>query len=153
MRPADEDDLPALRRIYAAAVTSIGPADYTAKQVAVWRAFADAPEFSEFVLAVDSYVAEVGSDTVGFCGVSKAGHVASLYVDPVHTSRGIATQLLEWVLARHPAPTSGRYFAEASRFSRRVFERCGFREFGRDRIVRGGVEFERILLERPVRRP
>lgn len=150
LRPATAGDLPTLRRIYSNAVSAAGPAAYTPEQVEVWRGFADDPRFTGFVLDIATYVAEVAREIAGFCGINPAGHIASLYIAAEHAGRGLGTALLERVIALHPTPAAGRYFAEASRFSLSVFKRCGFHEVGRDRVVRGGVSFERILVERRV---
>jgi len=148
LRQAVAGDVPALRRIYSRAVSAVAPRAYTPEQFAAWRAFADAPQFDDFVLSVNTYVAERGDELLAFCGVSDAGHVASIYVDPDHSGRGLGRMMLEQVLELRPTPASGRYYAEASRFSVGLFTRCGFREIERDHVMRGGVEFERILVER-----
>jgi hypothetical protein len=62
--------------------------------------------------------------------------------------RGIGEQLLRHALDVCPAPTSGRWFAEASLLGRGLFRRCGFRETGIEQASRGGVEFERYLMAR-----
>lgn len=150
LRPATAADVDALRRLYAAAVADLGPTAYTPDQVAAWRGFADAPGFAAFVLDVHTYLALVGGETAGFCGISDAGHVASIYVAPDRARQGIGRALLDGVMRRHPLPTSGRFHAEASLFSLGLFESLGFRRCGREVCDRGGVSFERLLVERPV---
>lgn len=147
-RLATEADLLGLRSLFAATVDELGPTAYTPAQVAAWKAFADDPGFDDFIFGVHTYVAIRGARAVGFCGIVDDGHVASVYVSPERCRQGIGKTLLSWVLARHPAPTSGRYYGEASVFSLPLFERCGFRRVGTEQTIRHGVVFERFLVER-----
>ena len=148
MRCVRAEDLPQLRSIYADAVGCVGPNSYSAEQVKVWKGFSRADAFAEFVLGVNTHVAVADKGVVGFCGISDDGHVASIYVKPGWLGKGIATGLLDEVMCRYPSPTSGRYYAEASHFSLPLFERCGFRRTGIERVDRDGVVFERFLVER-----
>jgi putative acetyltransferase len=148
VRLASSTDLPVLRAIYADAVDALGPAAYTAVQVDVWKGFAARPDFEAFILDHHTYIALLDGEPVGFCGIDDAGHIASVYVRPERCGRGIGTALLRRVLRRHPAPCSGRYYAEASVFSLHLFERCGFSRSGPEQVVRDGVVFERFPVER-----
>jgi L-amino acid N-acyltransferase YncA len=126
----------------------LGPAAYTPAQVAAWKSFAGQSGFRDFILGVNTYVAVIGAEVVGFCGIADDGHVASVYVRPDRCGQGMGRKLLRWVLVRHPGPTSGRYYAEASAFSLSLFERCGFRQIGSEQTIRDGVAFERFLVAR-----
>ncbi len=150
IRSATLTDLPTLRDIYADAVLSAAPTAYTAAQIAVWSAFARQDAFSDFISDVKTYVAEKGSAIVGFCGIAADGHIASVYVRGGWHRQGVGLALLKFVLKEHATPYSGRYTAEASVFSRPLFECCGFRQVGTEHVVREGVPFERFLMERSV---
>lgn len=143
-------DLPALRAIYAASVTAMGPSAYTPKQVAVWREFAEQAGFEDSILAVNTFIACLDDDNVGFCGIADDGHVASVYVRPDRCGKGIGGALLSEAMVRHPAPSCGRYYAEASRFSLPLFLRYGFDRTGTEQVERNGVAFERFLVARSV---
>ena len=149
-RLATEADLLELRSLYAETVDELGPTAYTPAQVAAWKAFADDPGFDDFILEVHTYVAVSDVQAVGFCGIADDGHVASVYVGPAYCRQGVGSMLLTWALTRHPVPTSGRYYAEASAFSLPLFERCGFGLVGTEQTIRNGVAFERFLVERIV---
>ncbi len=165
IRPACRADLPALRALYADAVRFAGPVSYNAAQVAAWAAFADDDGFAGFIDAVHTYVALIDPDTdvhggagseshdpriLGFCGIGDDGHVASVYVYGCCQGQGIGRTLLDFALAAHPAPTTGRYRAEASAFSLPLFLHLGFRLVGTERVLRDGVPFERFLVEKAV---
>ena len=149
IRDADAADIPALRGIYRGAVHALAPGLYAEDQIAAGSGFAAAPEFDGFVLDVRSFVAVRDGRPVGFCGIAPDGHVASVYVDADECRRGIGTLLLLHALDACPAPTSGRWYAEASLLSRGLFARCGFRQTGVERVERGGVVFERYLMVKP----
>jgi GNAT superfamily N-acetyltransferase len=142
-------DLPVLREIYRSAVHSAGPAAYTPAQVRAWSGFARDAAFAGFVLDVQTYVAERSGSVVGFCGIAEDGHIAALYVDGGRIGQGIGSALLRHALAAHPRPATGRYYAEASRLSLPLFERCGFRRVGSELVERDGETFERLLVEMP----
>lgn len=146
IRPACAADLPLLRAIYSDAVETAGPARYTEGQVRAWSAFAEEEAFIGFILDVHTYVAEVGTGILGFCGIAEDGHVASIYLRGDRIGQGIGAELLGGVLQRHPAPLSGRYHVEASAFSLPLFERFGFRLVGTEQIKRGGEVFDRFLM-------
>jgi putative acetyltransferase len=150
MRLARRADLPALRAIYADSVSVLAPACYSADQVHAWAAFAQDGAFHDFILDVATWVVidAVEGVPLGFCGIGDDGHVASLYVAPAHGRRGIGASLLRHALNQCPRPSSGRWFAEASRLSRPVFERIGFRLVAIERTQRDGVAFERERVER-----
>ena len=143
-------DLAALRILYAESVRVLGPGQYSPDQVRMWASFADSDGFDAFILDVDTYVAELTGSAVGFCGVATDGHVASVYVAPVHARRGLGGWLLRHALAARPRPSSGGWYAEASALSLPLFLRHGFRETGRERVFRQGVEFERHLVARAI---
>jgi putative acetyltransferase len=150
IRAARAGDLGVLRRVYADAVRSAGPTAYTQGQVRAWSRFAEDAAFADFVLGVHTYVAEEAGSVVGFCGIADDGHVASVYVRGDRIGQGIGKSLLRHALAAHPQPASGRYYAEASRLSLPLFRRCGFRETGRECVIRDGETFERFHVELPV---
>ncbi len=104
IRLATAADLPTLREISAGAVDKLRPAAYTPAQVDVWKGFAGQAEFHDIILGVNTYVAELGADIGGSCGIADDGHVASVYVRAERCGQGIGTTLLRRVLATHPAP-------------------------------------------------
>jgi putative acetyltransferase len=153
MRPARPEDVAALSALYARAVRVLGPGHYSPAQVAIWAAFAADGAFADFILDVDTVIAELAGTPAGFCGMAADGHVASVYVAPELAGRGLGSALLSHALASHPAPTSGRWYAEASVFSLPLFLKHGFVESGRESTSRHGVRFERHLVERAAPAP
>ncbi|WP_281017248.1 MULTISPECIES: GNAT family N-acetyltransferase [unclassified Minwuia] len=91
-----------------------------------------------------------GEVVLGFAEIMQDGHVRMLFTDPAATRSGIASRLLVHALdhARSHGITS--FTTDASRLSRPVFARAGFRPMGhRLRAVAGA----RLLTTRMVLRP
>lgn len=150
--PADLDELAG---IFADAIRAVGPLRYAPEQVDAWaRGAVDDASFRQYVLGVNTLIAvdtlpESGRQVmVGFAGLGAGGHVASLYVRPEHMRRGIGRGLVQALIERAEGEGWGRMHTEASHFSRPVFEACGFRMTGIERVQRRGVWFDRVLMER-----
>ena len=148
MREAIPDDVPTLAALYAAAVRAAGPARYTPAQIEAWAGFADEPAFRRFVLGPHTFVVEDDAGLAGFAGVERSGRIASLYVHPDRFGRGVASLLMNALLAYAESEGLSPLWSEASAFSLPVFERFGFRLREVERVERRGAEFERFIVER-----
>jgi putative acetyltransferase len=153
LRYADAADLAALRVVYARAVDELAAKHYSVDQRRVWASFAWSNGFVPFVRDVDTLVAAREGRIEGFCGIGADGHVASLYVIGAAAGRGLGTRLLGQALRDHPAPASGRYFAETNLLSRPLFLKLGFTQIGTERVIREGVAFQRFRVERAMATP
>ncbi|MEM1269331.1 MAG: GNAT family N-acetyltransferase [Bacteroidota bacterium] len=144
IRPASEADVPAMRAIYRRAVKQLGPVAYTPEQVETWASFADSPVFTRRLAPLaTTLVAEKAGRVAGYASV-RDNRVSALYVDPDFSRQGLATALLERLLATFPQRPLQ---TEASHFSRSVFERQGFELTEIDEVTRaGGVTFNRFIM-------
>ena len=150
-RLATSADLPALSELYASVVRKLGPELYTEDQIRVWSASAENPErFRDFVLKPHTMVAVVDdSDApVGFAGLEPTGRIASLYVHEDYGRQGIASALLKELLKKAADDGLTQLRCEASKFSRPVFERFGFRLDEVERGTHYGVPFMRYLMSK-----
>lgn len=148
VRRAIEADLPALAELYTHSVVTVGPKVYTPEQVRMWASSpCDAEAFRRLILGVTTFVAQSAGRPVGFCGVADDGHIASLYVHGDHVRQGIGSQLLRAALDHARAREMGRLYTEANPFSKPLFEKFGFEVYGTERVDRGGVTFERYLMQ------
>ncbi|HIK46901.1 MAG TPA: GNAT family N-acetyltransferase [Leptolyngbyaceae cyanobacterium M65_K2018_010] len=149
IRLATETDLPTLARLYQQTVRVHAPAFYTPAQTAEWASFgADSQRFRHFILGVTTYVAEEATGLLGFAGFSGRGHIASVYVRHDWVRRGIGSRLLARVLSQAQQQGITRLYTEASEFSLGLFQKFGFSLYDTEWVDRGGVQFERYLLER-----
>lgn len=149
IRLAEPTDIAALARLFADAVKVLGPAAYSAQQVAMWASFAeDLPAFSDFILKPTTFIAEDDTGPLGFCGVDSTGHIASLYTRFDRGRQGIASALLQRAINHVSQHGATRLDTRASEFSRVVFEKFGFKVREVETVVRHGVEFSRCIMVR-----
>jgi GNAT superfamily N-acetyltransferase len=91
-----------------------------------------------------------GELVLGFTEIMQDGHVRMLFTDPAATRRGLAGRLLRHALAHARTHGITRFDTDASRLSRPVFTRNGFRATGhRLRAIAGA----RLLTTRMVAGP
>jgi putative acetyltransferase len=142
------NDLSDLRRIYAGAIRHLGRRAYSEEQVAVWSDFSsDAEAFREWIENAGVYVAvtEEGA-CMGFAGLEQDGHISSVYVSPCCMRKGVASQLLRRLLKEAQAKGLRSLHAEASAFSRPLFEKFGFSVVEKERMDLKGVGFDRYVV-------
>lgn len=162
LRLATAADIPALASLYRETVLTHAPQHYSPSQTQAWAAFgADTPSFRRFILEATTYVAESDGFTadqpvanadqpliLGFGGLATDGHITALYVRHNSLGQGIGSHLLTALLDKACQDNMTRLHAEASAFSLGLFQKFGFRQYATDRVERGGVEFERYLVEK-----
>jgi putative acetyltransferase len=149
IRIAKPEDLTTLAQIYRNSVQQLAPQLYSSEQVKAWSQAPDNWEyFQQFIFNPTTYLWEQEGEIIGFCGLENNGHIASLYVAPQHTRKGIGTKLLKNVLHEGRKLDIKRYYTEASYLSKMVFERCGFIVYDEEYVKYGDVKFHRYKLEK-----
>lgn len=129
IRPYRADDAPSMARLYYDAVRALGPRGYSPAQVAAW---APRPLDPIDVLnrAADGRATLVAADAddraVAYVDLEADGHIDHLYCHPDFAGRGVASRLLEAVIARAVETGITALHVEASELARPVFERHGF---------------------------
>ncbi len=146
IRHVEETDLVELIELYRSAIQVQGAEHYSHEQLEAWANSATEESFMRFILSPVTYVAVDDTGPLGFCGYEQNGHIASLYIRPDSSGKGIATALVGHVLEEARAHGINKFFAEASEMSVRVFERYGFKTSGHDEIVVGEEHFRRNLM-------
>ncbi|MFH7245047.1 MAG: GNAT family N-acetyltransferase [Spirulina sp.] len=148
MRLATAEDIALLAALYRETVLTHAPQHYSPAQTKAWAAFgANTPQFHRFILGGTTYVAEAET-VLGFGGLAADGHITALYVRHDCLGRGIGSQLLKTLLNQAHHESMTRLYAEASAFSLGLFQTFGFCHYGTDQVDRGGVMFERYLVEK-----
>lgn len=146
LRHARAADVPRLAHLYADVIGALGPEHYPPEAVEAWAAFAGSEGFADFILVPRTLVAVEGDQVVGFGGIEETGRIASLYVDPRWSRRGVASRILEALLKGGRARGLTRFRAEASELSRPLFQRYGFAVVGTEVVEREGVRIERVRM-------
>lgn len=148
-RLAMENDFETLRYIYRETVKKLAPSLYSPLQVEAWASTPDdISHFHFFIFNPDTYLLLIQEKIIGFCGLRKNGHIASLYIHPDFTRQGYGTKLLNNVLTIGIRQGIIRFFTEASFFSHPVFLRCGFTVIETETVHYGDVAFERYKMEK-----
>lgn len=148
IRIATAADLPELAALFRQTVLTQGPEYYSPDQVQAWAATAAADGFRQLILGVTTYLAVDPGGIAGFGGISRTGHVASLYVHHGRLHQGVGSILMAVILDHGQTQGLPRLYGEASEFSLGLFQKFDFTCYGSEVVERHGVEFRRYLVER-----
>ncbi|HEY9663479.1 MAG TPA: GNAT family N-acetyltransferase [Allocoleopsis sp.] len=149
IRTATIADIAALAQLFTHTVETVAPQSYSPEQVQAWaKTPADLERFQRFILEVTTFVAVLDGRIVGFAGVAETGYLASLYTHSDYQRQGIGSELLKAVLEYAQAHQIERLYTEASEFSKPLFEKFGFAVYEIEQVNRGGVWFNRSLMQR-----
>ena len=149
IREFESDDLDSLKRIYTAAIGALGESRYSRRQVEAWASFSDdAGAFRDWIASATTYVAISDRERIGFAGLQSQGRIASLYVAPEWMRQGVASRLLEKLFEDALARGMKSLTADASEFSRPVFEKHGFRVAAVEHNQYKGVDFTRYSMRK-----
>jgi putative acetyltransferase len=141
------DDLTVIEAIYRDSIRHLGPSVYSPAQVAAWARFADdAVAFRAWIATATTFVAVGAGGPIGFGGLQSGGRIASLFVAPAAMRQGVASRLLEHLLAEARSRGFHDVTAHASEFSRSLFVRYGFSVAVVEHTVVSGVEFSRYAM-------
>lgn len=142
-------DLPIVVDLFARTVREINRRDYSPVQVGVWAP--DNPDLDAWKERLSRglvWVYEATETVVGFIQLEDNGHIDLLYVHPEYQRQGIASSLLEKVLAWALQKRLPRLFTEASVTARPFFERFSFQVVCSQQVMLRGVQFENFVMQR-----
>lgn len=149
IRQATELDIPELADLYSNSVRAIASEYYSPEQVSAWAAIPLDPDFfRNFILDATTLIAEKNEKILGFAGIKDNGHIVSVYVHSDYLHRGIGSLLLGATLELAKLNKIVKVYAEASEFSKPLFEKFGFKNYDIEQAIRNGVKFDRYLMER-----
>jgi putative acetyltransferase len=149
IRRATEADLPELTALFAHSVKAIAYQRYSNEQVEAWASFSSQTDaFNQFLLGANTFVIETAGQILGFSGVALDGHITALYVHGDYQRQGIGSSLLKTVLNYAQTHNIATLYAEASEFSKPLFEKFGFETYDTENVERNGVMFHRYLVRK-----
>src|SRR5215472_17450633 len=145
-RPGDN---PVLAQLFAETVRAIDSSDYSPQQLNAW---ADCPvDIERWCLALDGrvvFVAEHGSEIVGFATFEPNGHIQHLYVHHCFQRKGVGSALLRQIETQATSLGLKRVFAEVSVTARPFFEHAGFRVITAQTVAVNGVPLLNYRMEK-----
>jgi len=95
IRPATDQDGPALRELFRQSIQRIASKYYDADAIAAWSASADDPEFVPRLQRGLTLVALLHGEAVGFAQLHPADRIEMMYLSPQGSGLGIATLLCQ----------------------------------------------------------
>ena len=148
-RPYAAADLDALIVLFQTAVRSLAGVEYTFEQVLAWAPDGvDRDHWRVRLAASSAWVATSGDRAMGFISLEWDGHIDMLYVHPDFQRRGVASTLLQRLVASAAARGLDRLFTEASITAKPFFERQGFRVIAAQEVIRLGEPLANFRMER-----
>jgi putative acetyltransferase len=161
VRAYRETDAEATLELFERAIRITGAARYTAAQREAWVGPARDPrEWNQSREAAQTVVAEIGGAVAGFADLTDdglsdddltdAGLVDMLFVDPDRGRRGVASALLDHVIALAASRGMTSLTTHASLVARPVFERAGFVVVETEHVERGGQTLTRYAMRRAI---
>lgn len=145
-RPQDLDDtIETFRR----SVHELAAGDYTPEELAAWAPQeADDGAWERRMGDSHGWIFEINGKLGGFISTDAPGHIDMLYVHPDYKRMGVASALLELLVADAGSRGITSLTTEASRTARPFFEQMGFSVLRAERVERDGVAIERFVMER-----
>jgi putative acetyltransferase len=171
VRAYRETDATATLALFERAIRITAAARYTDEQREAWIGPPRDPrEWNQSRLAAHTVVAEVGGAVAGFAdlvddrltgdgltdngrthdGLSDIGLVDMLFVEPDRGRRGVASALLEHIVALAGSRGMTSLTTHASLVARPVFERAGFVVVETEEVERGGQTLTRYAMRRAI---
>ena len=148
LRPARPGDGPAAHAVFYAAVHQGSAAAYGPEERAAWAPSPEpAPGWEEQLLAGTTLLAEAGRRIVGFMTLDADGHLEFAYVAPDRMGQGIGAALHDAIVVTARKAGLGLLTTEASLIARPFYARHGWRETGRQSVIRHGVALTNFRME------
>lgn len=149
MRIWRPQDLDATIETFRRAVHELAAADYSPEELEAWAPKeADRDAWERRMKGSRGWIFEINGRLGGFITTDAPGHIDLLYVHPDCQRMGVATALLELLVADASARGITALKTEASRSAKPFFEHAGFSVLHAERVERNGVLLERFVMER-----
>ena len=149
MRKWRPQDLDATIETFRRAVHELAAGDYTPQELAAWAPpEADHGAWERRMEDSRGWIFEINGKLGGFITTDAPGHIDLLYVHPDYQRMGVATALLELLVADAGAAGVTALHTEASRTAKPFFEQAGFSVLRTEQVMRDGVALERFVMER-----
>lgn len=149
IRKGTLQDRDQLRQLFYDTVTQVNSRDYNPEQIKAWSSGRD--NIAGWTSRLESQhfaVAEEAGQILGFSSIDPQGYLDLMFVHHAHQGRGIATLLIQDILATAQAWGLGRVHSDVSITARPFFERQGFVVVTPQQIMSQGVELTNFKMEK-----
>lgn len=151
IRSFAHDDAPTTLDVFRRSIRETASAHYSGEQILAWAPMeVNEATWHERRAGARTAVAVVDGLVVGFTDVDDSGYIDMMFVDPNYGRRGIASALLDWVLAGAALRGAGVLTTHSSITARPFFDAHGFLvDEVRHPEIRG-VRMTNFAMSRPV---
>lgn len=147
--PFREEDTEALARLFTASIHTLAVQQYDAAQRQAWAPpQPDLEEWRQRLRGVHTIVAKDESEALGFISYETDGYIDLLYTAPHCARQGVASALLAEAAIQLRRLEVSVLFTEASLVAAPFFSRHGFQVVEAQSVVRRGVAFQRLTMQR-----
>ncbi len=149
IRQARPTDAPAVTLLFKETIESVNSRDYSAIQVEKWAArHADKARWQHMLEEQCFFLAETNSSLLGFASLDHEGCVVLMFVHKDHQGRGIASKLLQALMAKANEWQLPHLFTHSSITARPFFEKHGFAVAKTQTAEIEGVLLQNFLMQK-----
>lgn len=148
IRPLEEQDLPALARVFEAAIENLASRDYDPAQRKAWAADAGSDAFNQALREGVTMVADNDGTPVAFAQLHPQDHLRMLYVDPDWAGLGISILLYQYLEDEARILGSTTLSTHSSVTAQRFFKGMGFKDEQEETVKRQGQSLRRYRMSK-----
>jgi len=152
IRRFQEEDTPAVMRLFFETVHAVNCADYSAEQLDAWAPQPleemDQRRWSTTLRNNFTFVAELKGDVIGFGELEPNGHIDRFYCHKNFQRQGVGILILRAIEDKAELLQLERLIAEVSITARPFFASKGFREICEQEVEVRGVTMRNYVMEK-----
>jgi putative acetyltransferase len=139
----------ALFEVYYSAIHLIASHDYSAEQVNAWAPLnLDRELWVNRIRGIDSFVAEIDGQPVGYADVQQNGYIDHFFVSGHHPRQGVGKALMEAIHNEAQCLSLKELTSDVSLTAQPFFERFGFVIVEQRKPVVRGIELSNALMRK-----
>ena len=140
-----------LWEIYYGAIRHICIRDYTDEQVKAWAPDEfDRDEWRENIRSMNSYVAILEGEIVGYTDLQEDGYIDHFFVDFKTQRRGVGNKLMNTVIADAKLKGIDKLYSHVSKTAKDFYLAKGFKVVRENTATIRGVDLANFIMERGV---
>ena len=151
IRTYETSDTEAIMQLFYDTVHEVNIRDYTQEQVDAWAPTnMDADLWTDSLKHKYSYVAEEGTQIIGFGELEDNGHIDRFYCHKDFQGKGVGTQILQQIESKARSLGIQKLFTEASITAKPFFEKRGFTTVRQQEVERRGQKLINFVMEKTI---
>lgn len=151
IRRAALNDIPALKSLYLATITTVCAADYTPEQIRAWSATAERTESLARRIESQYFIVAISSndEIIGFASFEEPDYLDMMYVHKDFQHRGVGGSLLKAIREKAFKFCATKIVSDVSVTARPFFEKHGFHLVQEQTVRIGDIELTNFKMEGP----